>query len=821
MASTVSPSTLETTPALIIHKGSGVITFNGTDCFNPLGKPTGQDKHSFGGIPTVILIYFIIFWLVILLFSILRKTAWDYGRLALISDNASEAVDIPRTYKRSSSFTSSNERFVRDVGFCSWIMNTFTMKDSELQEQCGDDAMHYLSFQRHLIIILVVMSIMSVGIILPVNLSGSLLDNDPESFGRTTIGNIKIKNDILWVHTIFAVIYLLLTILVLRHHTSSMEYREDDVVKCTLFITRIPKEATEEIIARHLSEAYPMCTVLEVQLCYDVQRLMDLDAKRIKAGRSREYYSTLLENRGERVSINPKPCGHFCCCSFRGCEQVDAVEYYTKLESELQNKFIQEREVVGRKPLGLAFVTFQDETMATRVLRDFNNLRCHGCSCWAERQPSPYSQNLAVAKWSVTYAPAPQNVSWENLSVQGFHWWIRCFLINLLVFILLFFLTTPSIALSTIDQFNITRPIYYLNDPVINQFFPTLLLWTFSALLPSIVHYSSVAVGHWTRSSENRLTMHKVYTFLIIMVLILPSLGLTSLDFFFRWLFDKRFLEEGKVRFECVFLPDQGAFFVNYVIAAAFIGNSMELLRLPSLLLYTFRMLMAKSAAERKVVKQHQAYPFEFGLNYAWILCIFTVVTAYSITCPLIVPFGLIYILLRYLVDRYNLYYTYLPVKLNQRLHTAVVKQAAAAPIICLLWLLFFSILRGGLTAPTSIFTFTVVLLTIAICIVLSCSDSFKNFTINVMAMKLLSKETDTEGAARAWQSRAYVPKVLRATKTEKSHLDPQNHPTYGTMGNSSQLKEEDEPLPPDDVAPLDNIDNDRIYLVDSEDGQR
>lgn len=54
----------------------------------------------------------------------------------------------------------------------------------------------------------------------------------------------------------------------------------------------------------------------------------------------------------------------------------------------------------------------------------------------------------------------------------------------------------------------------------------------------------------------------------------------------------------------CVFLPDQGAFFVNYVIASAFIGNGMELLRLPGLIVYTFRMVMASTAADRRNIKQ-------------------------------------------------------------------------------------------------------------------------------------------------------------------------------------------------------------------------
>lgn len=37
---------------------------------------------------------------------------------------------------------------------------------------------------------------------------------------------------------------------------------------------------------------------------------------------------------------------------------------------------------------------------------------------------------------------------------------------------------------------------------------------------------------------------------------------------------------------------------------------------------------------------QNQAFEYEFGAMYAWMLCVFTVIMAYSITCPIIVPFG-------------------------------------------------------------------------------------------------------------------------------------------------------------------------------------
>lgn len=53
--------------------------------------------------------------------------------------------------------------------------------DDQILEWCGEDAIHYLSFQRHIIVLLVVVSCLSLCIILPVNLSGDLLGNDPSS----------------------------------------------------------------------------------------------------------------------------------------------------------------------------------------------------------------------------------------------------------------------------------------------------------------------------------------------------------------------------------------------------------------------------------------------------------------------------------------------------------------------------------------------------------------------------------------------------------------------------------------------------------------
>uniref|UniRef100_A0A674DN96 Transmembrane protein 63B n=1 Tax=Salmo trutta TaxID=8032 RepID=A0A674DN96_SALTR len=682
-------------------------------CYTARIRSTVLQGLPFGGVPTVLALDFMCFLVLLFVFSILRKVAWDYGRLALVTD-ADRYITTPL-----------------ECDLCT---------PGEIREKCGEDAVHYLSFQRHIIGLLVVVGVLSVAIVLPVNFSGNLLENNAYSFGRTTIANLDANNMLLWLHTTFAFLYLLLTVYSMRRHTSKMHYREDDLVKRTLFVNGISKYAEEKHIKQHFEQAYENCCVLEARICYDVAKLMSLNSERKKTERSMKFFKDLQSKEHIPTMINPKPCGHLCCCIIKGCEQEEAVSYYTKLESKLKEEYRKEKEKVNSKPLGMAFVTFQNEAMTAIILKDYNACNCQGCHCQREPRSSTFSQHLHTYSWTVGYAPDPQNVYWEHLSVGGFPWWLRCFIINCILFLLLFFLTTPAIIISTMDKFNVTKPVEYLNNPIVTQFFPTLLLWAFSALLPTIVYYSAFFEAHWTRSGENRTTMHKCYTFLIFMVLLLPSLGLSSVVL----------VGVKKLCYccdviscpppRCVFLPDNGAFFVNYVIASAFIGNAMDLLRIPGLLMYMTRLCLARSAAERRNVKRHQAYEFQFGAAYAWMMCVFTVVMTYSITCPIIVPFGLMYMLLKHLADRYNMYYAYLPSKLDKKIHSGAVNQVVAAPILCLFWLLFFSTLRTGFSAPTSMFTFIVLIITIIVCLSHVCFGHFKYLSAHNYKVKTHQK---------------------------------------------------------------------------------
>ncbi|XP_030070672.1 calcium permeable stress-gated cation channel 1 isoform X2 [Microcaecilia unicolor] len=792
-------------------------------CYSAHSRSSVLQGLPFGGVPTVLAINFLLWLLLLLVFSCLRKAAWDYGRLALLMDNDSLTslfYGEQSEKEKSPSESSPLDLDSKDVGFCSWLTSIYQMKDEEIQNKCGIDATIYLSFQRHILVLLTIICVLSVSVILPVNFSGNLLGDSPAHFGRTTIVNVPTEDRLLWLHSIFSLLYFVLSIVCVGHHSMQLQYKEDEKVARTLMITKIPKEISDpSLVIKHFHEAYPSCTVTDVQFCSDVRRLMMLDAERRKAMKGRLYFTAKAQKEG-KIMIRTHPCARIFCCNFCGFQQVDAEQYYGELEERLTDEFNAERNRIGLKRLDMAFVSFQDERMTAVIMKDYSRVCCRRCP-----QQSSVTTVVNSHNWRAQYAPAPSNIIWENLSVHGSSWWLRFVIVNICLFLLLFFLTTPAIIVNTMDMFNVTYPVESLKNPVVTQFFPTLLLWAFSVFLPFVVYYSAFLESHWTRSAENQLTMHKCYFFLVFMVIILPSLGLTSLDLFFRWLFDTHFLDEADVKFQCVFLPDNGAFFVNYVITSSLIGSAMELLRIPGLMVYATRLCFSKSEPERLHIKRSQAYEFQFGLEYAWTTCIFTVVMTYSITCPIIVPFGLLYMLLKHLVDRYNIYYAYVPAKLSQQIHSAAVSQVIVAPILCIFWLLFFSVLRLGPVRPITLFTFVVLLS----CILFSiCSLCLKKLQPKKSASYQMSEQSevvfpDTERSSISStpNSNMFVASVLQEPELSLTPAASPAHQSYGTMGNRSELTPSNEEGQPPNF-PADFEDQQYEYeagpLVDSDD---
>ncbi|XP_053390376.1 calcium permeable stress-gated cation channel 1-like, partial [Mercenaria mercenaria] len=486
----------------------------------------------------------------------------------------------------------------QDRGFCSWITASIRVKDSDIVKKCGQDALQYITFQRYILLYVLVVCVLSTAIIMPVNFTGTYIGNVTD-FGHTTVANLNAKSNLLWIHAILAVVFLAIAVIFMRHFSVNLTYDDDEQVSKTLMIANIPTDKCyRNVIVQHFEEGYPEVHVQDVQFAYNVERLMELHAKKAAAKEARMNSEIELQKTGHRPTVKPYTCGQcLFCAESCGCVELDAITYYGDEENRLAEECEKEKVNAYKSSLGVGFVTFENVTMAERIMNDFQL----SCKAFQNLQPSSVHVELNVVEWEVTYAPSPENIYWQKLSQSGWKWWLKAILINGFVVILLFFLTTPSIILTNLDKLSYKDYFAKTHSALLVQFLPTLLLRTFTALLLKIVCWSDQYVGHWTRSSEHHAVILKMFIFMLLMVLILPSIGLTSA----KALFDIFVLDKGKsMKWNCIFLAGNGAFFVNYVITSAFIGTALELLRFSELFIYGIKLLMAKSSAERTSVRK-------------------------------------------------------------------------------------------------------------------------------------------------------------------------------------------------------------------------
>ncbi|XP_012527049.1 calcium permeable stress-gated cation channel 1 isoform X1 [Monomorium pharaonis] len=636
----------------------------------------------YAGIPENLLLNVIGFLLLVTLFGLLRKKAWNYGRLALLhkSDNGwmelfygvNEDKDTDPLFIEASVNSQLSQL---DRGFLSWIVTAFKISDDELLQRAGPDGLLYIMFERCLILLTIMMLVVSLCIALPINFHGIMQPGDSATFSHTTLSNLDPSSKVLWLYTVILLSYLPVGGFVMRRRLKQVRDTRPtgEFVARTLLITDIPKQqCTVEKLTEYFKEAFPALTVEDITLAHDIRHLSNLDAERDCAEQARLYCESYAKKR-EPLKMYPYPCGQVlghCCLN----KQVDAQEFYTNEEIRLTALVEEEKNVALSKSLGVAFVTLGTPGAAKTMRKQLRS-----------------SPNV---KWIVNYAPMPSDIFWENLSIPRPCWYLNAILINCALGLILFFLTTPAVIVTTVNRLPLTGEIKNLS-PVLSSFLPTVLLVSVAALMPALVTRSESLVRHWTRSSLNRVVMRKTLLLLLLMVLILPSLGLTSAAAFLNWTVN---LRNNTAQWECVFLPDQGALFVNYVITAALLGSGLELVRFPELALYTFRLCIARSRAERIHVRKAVLWEFPLGAHYAWLLLVFTMTTVYSLACPLITPFGLLYLVVKHLVDRHNLCFAYGPSIGGGQLAGAAVGAAGAAPVLAQAALLALGLVRIGLS---------------------------------------------------------------------------------------------------------------------------
>ena len=348
--------------------------------------------------------------------------------------------------------------------------------------------------------------------------------------------------------------------------------------------------------------------------------------------------------------------------------------------------------------LGKAFVTFEDINHARTVMEDHDSNFIERCLALKKRAGE---SKLAMKphRWNVWFAPRPVDIIWENISDR--HWkTLKIFIVNLIIFLIALITSSPYYVIKQLTNHDIDNTNTNSSEgkriptklPImLTDILPTFLLVLDTLFfLPVIIYYAVSQVGHWTRSGQSHAIMIKTFLFLFLMVIVLPIINSSPVLMLFKIIFKGK-----RMNWESIFSLEVNALFVNYVITAALIGTGLELMRFGDISYYLLQVCLSRSKADTPAIRKASRYEFRFGDQYARMMLLFAMVVMFSLSCPLITPFGLLYFILKYMVDKHNLTFVYAPTKVNHKLHATAIKMVIVSVALLQVFTLTFNFVKS------------------------------------------------------------------------------------------------------------------------------
>ncbi|GAB1603921.1 CSC1-like protein 2 [Argonauta hians] len=633
-------------------------------------------------------------WIIcLILFSLSPNIIKDYRQRSItqrrtFSTQSTTSLSVDEAHRTTES--QFPEKLQQTDEFTSWFRVFMRLSDQDIADRCGSDAVSYLRFQRYLIGYNLFILIVTVVIILPVNYIGNTFDSS-EGIGRTAI--INVHSNLLWLHVTISLLYLLgMIFLIFRisRHLSLNSHTSN-----TLLISNIPLiENSETLIKNHLNQAFPNVEIRKISSIFDTRKLLKLNKKLQVIHRIKECSPN--QSNEIDVLVDTDESDQCLCC------KRNHVNLSEKEEDLLSEKSI-EKERLKEKPLGMVFVEVTSKEDAECI---YSSLHSH-FKCRRQIFPSEWSHRLKVKQWRVSYAPSKDDIIWENLPASLFSKFIRSVFVTIVLFFVCLIVTSPALIISIWQKAGLTKSLVF---PILSGF----LLKFLVKILPTIVVLSVSFLKSWTKSSEQKKIMKALFITLLITVLLLPSLGLTMMDF----LQDFHVIE---TNMQCIFSMANNMLFVNYVIVSALTSTGLELLRISELLRYLWRYITVRSPAKRRILRNYDHNEFDFGEQYAWVLALFSVVITYSIIFPIISVFGCLYIILKHCVDRYNLYFIHEKSSVHKGIHVLAVHVTVLISILPQFCVLEFTILiTSGDQVLSQVFYYSLAILVVSLIFTLS-----------------------------------------------------------------------------------------------------
>lgn len=547
----------------------------------------------------------------------------------------------------------------------SWILEALSSTEKDVIAMSGVDTAVYFVFLSTVLGILVLSGIILLPVLLPV----AITDNGAKSNSNTvsngtfneldkfSMGNITGKSPRLWAFFVatywvsFVSLYLLWKS---YNHVSwlrsealrSPEVKPEQFAVIVRDIPHLPEDQTrKEQVDSYFKTIYPetFYRSLIVTDNKEVNKIWEeLEGYKKKLARAEAVYG------GSKTTSKPEGTRPTNKTGFLGLvgEKVDSINYCNEKINELVAKLESEQNItLKEKQQGAALVFFTDRVTA------------------ASAAQSLHAQ--MVDTWTVFDAPEPRQIIWSNLNIKFFERELRQYVVYIIVALTIFFYMIPITFISAFTTLkNLMKLLPFIKPlaritvlkTVLEAYLPQIALLVFLALLPKLLFCLSKLEGIPTESQAIRAASGKYFYFTVLNVFIGVTVGGTLFSTF-------KTIQKNPNQIVSLLaqkLPGNATFFLTFVALKFFVGYGLELSRIVPLIIYHLkRKFLCKTEAELK----EAWFPGDlgYGTRVPGDMLIVTIVLCYSVIAPLIIPFGVLYFGLGWLILRNQALKVYVP----------------------------------------------------------------------------------------------------------------------------------------------------------------
>lgn len=507
----------------------------------------------------------------------------------------------------------------------------------------GNQNTQYLLFQRYIIILLLCYCIMDLSTLLPINIFEGE-NNEPNNFEASIVSNLKISSPFLWIHLVYGWLKLPISVFfmafycrkTLKFFVQPMKHSEDTIV-----MERIPEnKRTKAAILTEFKEKYPFAKVSNIYLTYPMKEFLKTQHK-IEI--IEEVHAQLESNIEPDVPRYRLP-SNFNIRSIKK-NPAGTKQFYRNKLGKLYRELQKIHNEAMKEPLDIVFIHLEsdedlEEVMSSRVRFD---------------------DGILLRK-----SPPENDIEYKRMIDFRDRIWRKCTNAIILVIIMVFF-TTPQTLIALFEDYSgpVSEEVAAWSDStkaLVENIIPSFVRVAIEYMITNIIAWAVGRSGLWSKVESNKKIFQFTTLQLLLILMVLPIAGFKTVEEIV--LFCLRSVNQtgrprGEVghynRFKCAFLPMGGASFMELIITDAIIGNMYELFRIADIARLLWKLTKAKSEIEQRIIEKRFKMEFSLAESYSHEMFALTVCVSMSSSTPLILPFGLLYFVIRHCVQSYNL----------------------------------------------------------------------------------------------------------------------------------------------------------------------